>query len=408
MRQWSWFKYVAAGLLVVAGGVGVWVWVTADDETADAATVADARQVKLAEVEHRTLERTVDVIGSLGAYDSATVSVKVGGRLHRLDVDLGDVVEVGNQLAQIEQRDYDLDVRQAEAQLAQARVRLGMDPDGGSDAPSADLASLNLVKRAQAELTEARRNLERTVPLSQRGISPQSELESLELAVEVAETRYEEALEEARHRMALLQERETQVEIARQRRSDTIIRAPFTGAVVQRIAGLGEYLNAGDPVVRLVRTDRLRLRVEVPERRAALVQKGQPLRFTVENETREHEATVTRLSPLIDEGRRVLQVEADVDNPGTLRPGAFARGRIVIKDDDPAITVPPDAIASFAGVDRAFIVADGEAVARTVTIGRRSDEWMEITDGLEPDDQVIRQPGAIQSGDPVRVVAADD
>ncbi len=408
MRQWSWFKYVAGGLLVVAGGVGVWVWVTADDEVADAVTVADARQVKLADVEQRTLERTVDVVGSLGAYDSATVSVKVGGRLQRLDVDLGDVVEEGDQLAQIEQRDYDLDVRQAEAQLAQARVRLGMDPDGRSDAPSADLASLNLVKRAQAELTEAQRNLERTVPLSQRGISPQSELESMELTVEVAETRYEEALEEARHRMALLQERETQVEIARQRLSDTIIRAPFTGAVEQRIAGLGEYLNAGDPVVRLVRTDRLRLRVEVPERRAALVQKGQPLRFTVENDIREHEATVTRLSPLIDEGRRVLQVEADVDNPGTLRPGAFARGRIVIEDDDPAITVPPDAIASFAGVDRVFIVEDGEAVARTVTIGRRSDAWMEITDGLDPDDQVIRQPGAIQSGDPVRVVAADD
>lgn len=134
-----------------------------------------------------------------------------------------------------------------------------------------------------------------------------------------------------------------------------------------------------------------------------MITRGQSIRFTVENDPQTYEATVTRLSPLIDEARRVLLVEADVENPGELRPGAFVRGRVVVRDDEDALTVRRDAIASFAGVDRVFTIDDGNAVARTVTIGRRGEEWVEITDGLEGNERVIRRPGAIQSGDPVRV-----
>ena len=88
------------------------------------------RQVKTITVEKTPIERTVSVLGSLAAHDQATLSAKVPGRVARLTVDFGSAVEQGQLLAQIEKRDYQLQAQQAEAVMAQIRVRLGLTPTG--------------------------------------------------------------------------------------------------------------------------------------------------------------------------------------------------------------------------------------------------------------------------------------
>src|SRR5215831_12373268 len=88
------------------------------------------KRVKAVAVRAMPLERTVTVLGALAAYDQATLSTKVPGRLYRLTVDFGSGVEQGQTIAQIEPRDYQLRLQQAEAALAQARVRLGLSPKG--------------------------------------------------------------------------------------------------------------------------------------------------------------------------------------------------------------------------------------------------------------------------------------
>ncbi len=358
-----------------------------------------ARKVETARAVERPVERVVSVLGALAAYDQATLSVKVPGRLQQMAVDLGSPVRREQLLAQIEPQDYQLRLQQAEALLGQARARLGLPLEGKDDA--VDLEKTSNVKQAAAVLEEARKNRERVASLFQQGILSQSELETVDAAHEVALNRFQDALEEASNRQALLAQRRAEVEIARQQLADTVLRAPFDGAVQERRANVGEYLMAGAPVIALVRVDLLRLRLEVPEREAMHVRAGQTVRLTVEGDTTVHTGEIKRLSPMISEQTRMLVVEADVPNTGSLRPGLFARAEIVANSSDLVLTVPRNALVVFAGVEKVFLVREGKAVEKPVTSGRRAADWVEIVSGLKAGDVVVLAPGSLQTGQAV-------
>ncbi|MGH7965554.1 MAG: efflux RND transporter periplasmic adaptor subunit, partial [Candidatus Binatia bacterium] len=353
------------------------------------------KQVQAVPARTTPLERTVAVLGSLAAHDQATLSVKVPGRVHTIPVDLGSVVEHRQVLAQIEPRDYQLRLEQAEAALAQARALLGLPPQGTND--RVDLEQTGTVRQARAQRDEARRNRDRLQTLAQKGFIATAESEAAGAAYTVAESRYQEALEEVRNRQAVLKQRRVELAIARQQLADTLIRAPFDGVVQERQASIGEYLAAGAPVVTLVRMDPLRLRVEVPEREAPSVQAGQAVRLKVEGDAGVYTGQIRRLSPVLNEQNRMLVVEADVKNTGGLRPGMFVRAEIVTDESGVALTVPTSAIVTFAGIEKVFVVHEGKAVETPVTVGRRADDWTEVLAGVDAGDMVIVEPGSLQS-----------
>ena len=229
-----------------------------------------SRQVKTITVREMPLERTISVLGSLAAYDQAALSTKVSGRVLRIPVDFGSGVEQGQILAEIEPRDYQLQEQQAEAALAQARVRLGLLPTGKDI--QVDPEQTGTVKQARALLAEASQKRDRFATLVEKGFIAKAEFDAADAAHKVALSQYQDAVEEIRNRQALLMQRRSELEIARQRLADTIIRAPFDGVIQTRAASVGEYLAASAPVVTLVRMDPLRLRAEVPERATFRVQ----------------------------------------------------------------------------------------------------------------------------------------
>src|SRR5438034_1095653 len=193
-----------------------------------------SRPVQTVTVERRSMERAITVTGSLAADEAATLSVKVSGRLKKIPVDLGSVVKQGEVIAQIEPRDYELRVKQAAAALAQARATVGLPLEGDDDRFTPEQTSA--VRQARAVLDEATKNRERVVGLSKEGIVSKSEQDTVEAAYTVALNRYEIALEEARTRQAVLAQRRAEWESARQQLSDTVLRAPFDGAVQTRLA----------------------------------------------------------------------------------------------------------------------------------------------------------------------------
>ena len=360
---------------------------------------APARAVRVALVETQPMERVVSATGSLLAQEQATLSVKVPGRLHTVAVDLGSVVKQGDLLAQVDPKDYELRVRQASAALAQARAALGLPLDGASD--TVEIEKTSLVKEAQAVLDEATRKRERLVELIKTGIASQSELDTAIALHLVALNKHQAALEEASTRLAALAQRRAELAIAEKQFEDTALRAPFDGAIQQRVAGLGEFLPAGTPVVTLVRTDPLRLRVEVPEREAAGIRAGQRVRLRVEGETNLVRGTLARVSPAIVEQSRMLIAEADIPNDGSLRPGLFVRAEIVTRDRDPGLSVPAGALIVFAGIEKVVLARDGKASERTLVTGRRAPGWVEIVSGLKPGELVVVDPGNLRTGQPV-------
>ncbi|HYE72544.1 MAG TPA: efflux RND transporter periplasmic adaptor subunit [Blastocatellia bacterium] len=365
--------------------------------------VGPPKAVKLEPATERELIRTVSASGTLAADEQAALSFKVPGRLATLSIDLGSFVRKGQAIAQVEPQDYKARVAQAEAALQQARARLGLDPTG----PRANLDSINIeetatVRQARAVLEEARTTRERTSQLVRDGVLSRAELDRVESAFKVAESRYQDAIEEVRNRQAVLAQRRSELEIAKQQLADTILYAPFDGAVQQRSATVGEYLSAGAPIATLVRLHPLRLRVEIPEREAFGIRTGLSVNVSLEGDAQKYNGRVARLSPAFQEQSRTLVIEAEVDNQhGKLRPGSFAKAELQTNSSNRVITVPVSSIVTFAGIQKVFLIKDGKAVERNVIVGQRTDEWAVITEGLEANEMVVVSPAGIVAGQPL-------
>ena len=358
------------------------------------------KQVRTDRAIARPLGESVIVNGTLAAFDRATAGTKVAGRLQSIYVDLGSRVSRGQIIARIDPTDYQFRMQQAEASLAQARVRLGLSPQGSDD--NVDAADTPPVREARALLEEARASRERYAALLKDGLVSKADYEQVLSSARVADSRYEDSLEEIRNRSAVMSQRRAEASLARQQLADTAIYASFEGVVERRQASLGEFLPAGAPVAEIVRVNPLRFRAEVPERDAASIRIGQEVTLAVDGATGTYGGRVTRLSPTITERTRVLAMEADIPNNGSLRAGSFARASIVTNATSSALTVPTAAVIEFAGIQKVVLVEDGKAKEKPVTTGRKVGEWTEVLNGVKAGDEVVLNPVNIRSGQPLQ------
>jgi RND family efflux transporter MFP subunit len=359
-----------------------------------------AKQVKLANSEARQLVQTVTAPGTLAADEQAMLSFKVAGRVSEIKIDLGSQARKGQIIATLETVEFKVRLQQAEAALQQARARLGLPPQGNDD--RVDAENTSLARQARAVLEEAKSNRDRTIQLVSQGIQSKAELDRVESAYKVADSRYQDAIEEVRNRQAVLLQRRSELAIAQQQLVESTLYAPFEGAVRERRASLGEYLNAGAPVATIVRLHPLRLRLETPEREAQGIKVGQSVRVVVEGDNQQsYSGRVARLSPAFQELSRTLIIEAEVDNQqGRLRPGSFAKAEIQTSMTSNVIMVPASAIVTFAGIQKVFSVKDNKAVEKTVVVGKRDGDWV-VIEGLDAGAPVVLSPGNLVSGQTV-------
>ena len=374
-----------------------------DRVSADGKKEDPVREVRLAAAETGTLARTVTVTGTLAADEQAELGIKVAGRVEKVLVEIGDRVREGQPLVRLVPTDLELRVEQAENLLAQARARLGLPPEG----PDAMVPpeSTAVVKQAAASLKQAQLTRDRMARLYQQQLIPQSDLDAAEAAFSVAEARYQEAIEEAHTRQALLAQRVSERAIAQRQLADSTVTAPFTGAIRERLVSAGDYVAVGTPVAVLVKLHPLRLRLAVPERESAGIKPGLAVTLSVEGEPDTHTGRVARISPAISEGDRTLTVEAEVPNrEGKLKPGGFVRADIVIAEADQAVLIPVSAIVSFAGIEKILAVEDGKTVEKRIRTGRRSGERVEVLDGLRAGERVVLAPGNLVGGQAVKVL----
>ncbi|MDX1951576.1 MAG: efflux RND transporter periplasmic adaptor subunit [Verrucomicrobiota bacterium] len=358
------------------------------------------RAVQTAFASEEPVQRSILVNGLLAAEEQAVLSVKAPGRVREVFIDLGSSVKAGDPVAQIEKRDYELRLQQARAAVSQARARVGLPLEGDDD--TLELEQVSIVREAKALLEEATKNRNRIQELNRQGILSQSELESAVAAFLVAVNRSDEALHDARNRLAILSQRRAELAIILQELEDTTIRAPFDGMVQDRKANLGEYLAAGAPVATLVRMDPIRLRVEIPEREAPQVKVGQSILLHIEGiQGPPRRGKLVRLAPAVSQESRVVLAEASFKNDGSLRPGTFAQGEIVVKEADTTLLIPRSAVLVFAGVERVFFVSNNIAMEQRITTGSSFGDKVEVVRGLKPATEVILQPGNLRSGEAV-------
>jgi len=402
-RVFARFSSLVVLSLVLTGALGCQRGPTASAEEKGKPAGPPPREVQVISAVERTLARTVSATGTLAAQDLVVLGTKVAGRLAEITVDLGSRVRRGQVVGKLDQTDFKHRVDQADAALQQARVRLGLPPTGADEHVDAERTSI--VRQARAMLDDARLTRDRSLKLMQGDLIARAQLDSSEATLQVAEGRYQDALEEVRNRQAIIVQRRSALDLARQQLTDTVILSPIEGAVSLKQASVGEYLNAGAPIATLVQTHPLRLRVPIPEREGAGVRTGHAVSLTLEGDPTIYRGRVVRLSPIVQEQNRTMLVEAEIPNErGFLRPGAFAKVDIVTEVTQPVITVPASAIIVFAGVEKVLVVRQGKTAEIRVTTGRRLGVDVEIVDGLKRGEAVVARPGNLTGGQPVKVI----
>lgn len=305
----------------------------------------------------REARRTVEMVGTLGGWEEVTVSNEAPGIIQQVMVDLGDKVKKGQRLVLLDPRETKLALAQAKANLQAAKKAL---------------------TQAQAEWRDADINLKRIKELHSEGIIATSQLD-------VAQTRFDAIEAQVHAREADIDRHHAMVDFAQKRLGDTEVLAPIAGEVRQRLVSTGEAVKEKTPLFQLVITDPLKFQGTVPERFAPDIKMEQPVDLQVEAfADRMFPGRVLRVSPAVDVQTRSLSLEIKVPNAqGMLKPGFFAKGKILTGVDPRAVFAPEEAVYTFVGITKAFVVQGGAVQERQVKIGSRTEGWVEITEGLQ-------------------------
>ena len=171
-------------------------------------------------LQHISLERRVDLSGTLVSPDQARVSSEVAGIVREVPVQLGTEVRVGDVLVRLEPRELELALERAESALRQVEAQLGIDrAQDKQPPPDEQIAS---VRQAMANRDDARAAFERAQQLNGRGLLPQVDSDTAETRLKVAEANYQAAVDNVRSLKASLQDRRASYELAQKKLNDAV------------------------------------------------------------------------------------------------------------------------------------------------------------------------------------------
>jgi RND family efflux transporter MFP subunit len=332
-------------------------------------------------VQKFSVQRQVDLAGTLASPDLAKVSSEAPGIVREVLVELGTEVKPGQLLVRLEPREMQLSLDRAVSQLRQTEAQLGITADRKEPLPDEEISA---VRTAIANRDDARAQLARAKRLAAQKLLPQADVDTAETRVKVTEAGYSAALENVHSLKATLQERRTAVELAQKKLNDCQIKAPVAGAVSERLVQTGEFIRENTPVVSLVQINPLKLKTAVQERYAGLIEQGMQVQFSVESYPNEKfPGRVAFISPSVDQATRTFPVEILVDNSARrLKPGFFAKGVILTKTEE-VFGVPENAISTLAGVSNVFVIDGDKVRQQPISLGTRQDKLVEVSEGLK-------------------------
>jgi multidrug efflux pump subunit AcrA (membrane-fusion protein) len=413
-RRWLW---VLAGLpVLLAAGAGVARFrgePSAQPPAASSGTDAPSAQVKTVRPVQKTIRKTIEQPGRVEGYEQTPIHVKIPGYVTVWKADIGQRVAEGEVLAELsvpEERE-ELKRREAATDLARAEVTAA---ETALEAAKADENRAEaLVAQAKASKARADANVvrwaaefKRSEETLKRGVASQSDyditqdqLKTAEAAVKETEAGVAAAMAAKASATAARVKAEASVTVAKAKLSVAsadarrqvewlkyaTVTAPFAGVVVQRNVDRGQYVTppasgSGQlPLFVVVRTDPVRVFVDVPETEAALVTEKMPVTVRVQAQSdREIPGTVTRFSWALDVNTRTLRVQIDLPNPdGQLRPGMFATARFVTERSN--VWVVPAGTVSTAE-EQPFVVRveGGKGLKTPVKLGARQNGMVEL------------------------------
>jgi membrane fusion protein (multidrug efflux system) len=339
---------------------------------------------KTATIQHMTVQRQVDLSGTLMSPDMAKVSSEVAGAIREVPVQLGTEVRPGDLLVRLEPSELQFALDRAESALNQVEAQLGIGRREENEEPPAD-EDIATVRQASANRDDARAAFTRADTLDGRGLLSKVDKDTAETRLKVAEANYQASVDNVRSLKASLLDRRASYELAKKKLADAAIRAPVAGSISERLVQPGEFIRENTPVVTIVQMNPLKLKTAVQEKFASVIKIGQGVEFVVEAYPREtFKGEVAYISPAVDQTTRTFPVEVLVSNTDRrLKPGFFAKGVVSTNLDENVAALNDDAISTMAGVSSVYVIEEGKIRQQTVTLGTRQGELVEIVSGLK-------------------------
>src|SRR6267378_3325313 len=261
---------------------------------------------------------------------------------------------------------------EVDGRIVDILVREGQEVGAGTGLFKVDDAELKAqVARAEADRDVAQRNLERTKQLMAQNASSQADLERADAGYRSAQASYD---------------------LLKTRLDRTVVRAPFAGVVGRRLVSIGTFVNSQTPLISLQSVNPQHASFQVPERYAERLRRGQLVSFQVAAlPGKNFSGEVIFVDPVVELPARTILIKARVPNPERqLQAGMFIEARLATDIRPNAVVVPEDAILPLQGSTYVWVVKDGKADRREVTLGVRTAGWAEIRGGgIEAGDQVV-------------------
>ena len=372
-RLLKWLALLVLLALVAAGVLRAWSARQAQQEALALATASQEQTVvelaatDVVRAQQHQLTQGLPISGSLKAVNSALVKARAAGELQGLAVREGDRVRAGQVIARIESTEYAARVRQAQEQADAAR----------------------------AQIDTAQRQWNNNKALVDQGFISRTALDTSLNNLNAAQANHQAAL--------------AAVEVARKSLDDTVVRAPITGFVAQRLAQPGERVGVEARIIEIVDLSRLELEATLSAADSLAVRLGQEAVLQVEGKPEPVHARVARINPSAQPGSRGVLAYLAVEAPAGLRQGLFAQGTLHTGDVR-AIAVPLAAVRTDKPAPYVQMVENDRVLHRTVEPGARGavgSETMVAVTGLSEGALVLRgSVGPLREGTRVRFTGA--
>lgn len=387
---------------------------TAKDIQARMGIPVETVAVRRGEIESRLM-----IYGMLKGKSEVPVSAKVGGRAMRVLVDNGQRVRAGQLLIQLETKEIQDHVNQAQAAVNGARQQVALVRKGARPQERSQVE--NLTEQARQAFETAQNNLNRMKTLLAAGVISQQQFDTIKLNYDMAKTGYDNAKEQLsivrvgardeEKRMAEegLNQAEAALAFAREQLKNAAITAPISGVVSSRIIDPGTLVGTQMPfpLMTIVDDTAFELNADIPETDLSKVRVGQSVEIAVDAiPGKKYEGTVTDINPAASMGARTYTLKVMVRNSdGLMKSGMFARGNVTVAQKADAIVIPKDAVRQTAGNYSVYVVEGDKAVLRPVEMGIINTTKAECVKGLSEGEQIVTTGvGNIKAGDKVHVV----
>ena len=383
--------------------------------------------VTMAQAVVRNIPTYFEATGTLASDAQTDVAPTVAGKIVQVNFDLGSYVEKGSVLVRLDERDAQIRLEQANAQVQQAQSSVNQAKSqveqakanltqvqsqlGLQNGGTFEINQVAEVKTAKAALDLAEKELTRAERLLETGDIAKTNYDQRKSQRDQAAAQYQAALNGANQRYSAISVARSQVDsaqaavrtaqsaadaaqtqtaTARKAIADAVISAPISGYVSERVADVGEFAATNTKIATIVRTSVLRLRIDVPEQSIGKVGVGQSVSIqTSAYPDRNFAGTVARVSPSVNATSRVLTVEAEVENVGgLLKPGQFATVRITQSKPEPAVMVPASAVKTDGENNKVYVIKEGVAQERQVLLGLLENNFIEIKQGVQENESV--------------------